>query len=424
MAGTVGGALVLLSTILPWATVVLLGDISLQRALQMSGRSTGLATALGVAGLFFAILAASQPNSVLLCGFLGVTGSALAVYLFGVESHLAQKLAPLGSLAALGPGPAVAVIGSLLVGVSGLVGMVELIARRPNSQRNSWPAAAIPPVPTSTTIGESSPNQPVLQPNSPPVDLAPTNEAIHVHDVPTAVPHEPLPPTVVPPELPPTPQKATLPTEPKSSHTLQFTLVAVIVVVIVIGVIAIANLHSPGNSSGSINTATPTAAQQGNGTTTLAISVSGCDGCTLNAVNTSGNMYDMSATVASGSASLNVPTSSTAGLGFTLSTPDQGGNSEPVVILGLAGVGPGQTVSSGAEASLTAGYSCWAGTSAASVSISITATQYDLAKMDGSPGHSVVAFASPVLNTQGTSRALDSNGGLGTQDRPCEPSSS
>ena len=157
-------------------------------------------------------------------------------------------------------------------------------------------------------------------------------------------------------------------------------------------------------------------------TTRLTVRIPDCAGCAVFADNVSVDPWvSTSADVIDGRAVLEVPTSATRNLGLGLNLPDEGGNAATVVILGFPDAAPGSIVTPGATTLPRRGLTCWAGTERSEVDIYVQLARYPDPQIDGSPGHSGVAYAVPTLEAVGAPLDLDEHGGLSTQELACYP---
>lgn len=157
-------------------------------------------------------------------------------------------------------------------------------------------------------------------------------------------------------------------------------------------------------------------------TTQITLHVTNCEGCAAFVDNIAVDPPVFAqADVVGGQAVFNVPTSATAQLGFGLNLPDEGGNTATVIVLGFPGVPSGTSIPPGSGDIPTSGSTCWAGTQAPEADIYIEVRQYPDPQIDGSPGHSGIAYAVPTLPTLDEPSALDSRGGASTQEVACYP---
>ncbi|NHC14702.1 hypothetical protein [Motilibacter deserti] len=185
------------------------------------------------------------------------------------------------------------------------------------------------------------------------------------------------------------------------------------------GAVAAAALAAPAHA------ATPT--------TTVTLSIRGCDGCTFGVWNTTeagtSDRPLRTVTVRNGTASFRVPTALTKGLALDWRDPKgryQLPGAVPAVSMALPQHAPGTVVSEPRARAATRAYYCWAGTRARTYTIRLGLTTFRTESYEGDRMVTGAAiWASPTLKGYGTARTLEKGpqgeppiSGLGHQDAP------
>lgn len=111
--------------------------------------------------------------------------------------------------------------------------------------------------------------------------------------------------------------------------------------------------------------------------TTITMSVTGCEGCVITPARTPADSTDVyngpKATVRNGVATFVVPTAQTSGMYFSIDTdkPTQI-NAVPLIVFQYKGAAPGTTVTKAQGRAYKRASPCWTGTTAATAAISVT----------------------------------------------------
>lgn len=169
--------------------------------------------------------------------------------------------------------------------------------------------------------------------------------------------------------------------------------------------------------------------------TTVTLKVTGCDGCTIAAYNTTSARFrttgkpQATSKVRSGRATFVVPTALTRGLAFTLadSGPYTSVGYHPDIALDLKGRAAGKRVSTVRAKAATAVRRCWAGTTKSKATITVRSFTFRV--KDHTQGNklvtSVALWASPDLKGYGKATQLERHNTkypgvaqLGNQDAP------
>ena len=172
-------------------------------------------------------------------------------------------------------------------------------------------------------------------------------------------------------------------------------------------------------------TATPTSSTTATAatTTTLVISLAGCEGCKVFAEQDGTKTqplttpWQVSGTVRSGRVTLTVPTRRTTGMHFAVTCGGDicnSNNAQPVVVLRYRDYPVGAIVEDSAAEQQTEASGCWAGTTSSTVRLHLSMTVFpDIIALRHA--HSILVWASPqVAVVPGTWEATY-HGGLGTQ---------
>lgn len=165
---------------------------------------------------------------------------------------------------------------------------------------------------------------------------------------------------------------------------------------------------------------TATSATPATPKTTLTLEVSGCNGCHLRLTQARDGREHVwqsrQRTVKHGTVSWTVPTKRTRGLSITVLAPwDGGAGYVPAVVFRYAGTHVGDRVTKAAAKSKKHGSSCWAGTSASSVTMPLTVVHARSTNPPGDPIRTPRAFT-PVTQTWEKPMYRTWHGIAGTQD--------
>ncbi|CAB4956259.1 unannotated protein [freshwater metagenome] len=160
------------------------------------------------------------------------------------------------------------------------------------------------------------------------------------------------------------------------------------------------------------------------GDTALTFTVTGCDACTISAIqvgpqdNYLPTPFLVDAKVVNGKAELTVPTKYTSGMYFTM-TCDTGlcnsSNAQPVVVLRYPDQAVGAQVSDAIAGAEKTASMCWAGTTDSRAGFSLTTTVFADEDMAGNPSHSIRVWASPQVDVVAGTDSTTYAGGLGAQ---------
>jgi hypothetical protein len=178
-----------------------------------------------------------------------------------------------------------------------------------------------------------------------------------------------------------------------------------------------------GSGTSSTPTSTPSTTATAATTTTLVISLAGCEGCKVFAgqdgtkTQPLATPWQVSGTVGSGRVTLTVPTRRTTGMHFAVTCGGDicnSNNAQPVVVLRYRDFPVGAIVEDGAAEQQTEASGCWAGTTSSTVRLHLSMTVFpDVIALRHA--HSILVWASPqVAVVPGTWEATY-HGGLGTQ---------
>lgn len=184
----------------------------------------------------------------------------------------------------------------------------------------------------------------------------------------------------------------------------------------------LATLASAAALAAGIGIAAPASAT---GTTEVTLVVRGCEGCTVGmvrALSTDGNVKPSrpqfweggSAKVSNGRVAFSIPTDITSGVSFTISAPWEGNTGRVSNIILGDGAQGGQRLTATQAKDRRRATACWAGTSAAMVTIRVSVARVKVQGIGG-PATAALVWANPSVSTTGP---LDSTekGTLGNQD--------
>ncbi|MEI8057587.1 MAG: hypothetical protein WCI29_09285 [Actinomycetes bacterium] len=179
---------------------------------------------------------------------------------------------------------------------------------------------------------------------------------------------------------------------------------------------------SPTPSPATSESSSPTTAS---GNTMLTMSVQGCEGCTITAIqvgpkdNYLPTPFTAAGNVTSGQVSLTVPTKYTKGMYFTATcTTGQcnSSNAQPVVVMRYPDVAVGADVSDSVAAAEKSASMCWAGTTESSAMMALTTTTFAGKDAQGNPLQSMRIWASPQQEVVPGTDSNTYEGGLGAQN--------
>jgi hypothetical protein len=395
------GCVLAVSPLLSWARIVLIGDLNAFQLLQLGNESTTPAWIVVLVGLAAAILSLTTRRrvggqvAVLLIGLIAAAlFVAFAVYWF-------DQLTGLGYVVTSGPGPVVAVVGSLGIVIGGVVGVLT-------SRRLTRPATT-----RTRTIGTGVGVQAASGMSAGPSGQRQTQPAgMAATVVPTERPIPTTPATVESTSV----EQLSVPTETEATATRRVEegrhstgkgnrrklvwTAAVIAAVIALTTIGVWQMRRQHNGIPA-------------GMTRINFNVQGCEGCQIVP---SMRGKTVIGTVKDGKASVLVPTKQTFSMYFAISPVDLEWGAQPVIVLNHDGATGGAAPSPGENA-----YVCWAGTTLSTVSINVVAHETASADPNGKAGHWVAAYATPTLATTRDMTTVDSAGGSAEQGPICLP---
>lgn len=156
--------------------------------------------------------------------------------------------------------------------------------------------------------------------------------------------------------------------------------------------------------------------------TAVTLRVSGCEGCRITAH--SWLRLHMSVwsgiprTVHNGRVTVYPPTGRTRGLSLSITDPHAvSDGAEPGAVIRYAGVRAGTDVTPRKARRSTAGFYCWAGTTAPSATLRLTVDRYAERGLDGTYGYNIRVYGDPAIRSVGD-RAQLHHGSFETQDVP------
>lgn len=166
---------------------------------------------------------------------------------------------------------------------------------------------------------------------------------------------------------------------------------------------AVSSTDQPTAKSGTPSAAPdPKAVEASESSTSLNIAVDDCDGCQITAQPTGGSvdLQPISATIADGTAKIDLPTSSTLGLVFSVRGEEAGEDkaTSSLVVLSATDAQPGSAQSQAQLDKAGKGTYCWAGTL-----LDVAHVQFSISGDSAEPG---AAWANPALPTTGGKMTL------------------
>lgn len=149
-------------------------------------------------------------------------------------------------------------------------------------------------------------------------------------------------------------------------------------------------------------------AQADTGATTITLNVTGCEGCTIQAMqytNQTTKVYQSAPSkVKNGVATIGVPTARTKGMYFSIVTPKAPRiNALPLVTVQYKGVAPGATVTKAIAKASKSASACWAGTTSDAATIAVTVKRIVMGSFPNASKKTSVplAFFQPSVNAYG-----------------------